>query len=51
LGNLREGEHWGDPDIDGRITLRCIFRKREGVAGTGWRWLRIGRGGGHLYVR
>ena len=25
-----------------------IFRKWEGVVGTGWSWLRIGTGGGHL---
>jgi hypothetical protein len=25
-----------------------IFRKWEGVIGTGWSWLRIGTGGGHL---
>jgi hypothetical protein len=25
-----------------------IFRKLEGVVGTGWSWLRIGTGGGHL---
>jgi hypothetical protein len=31
-----------------RIILRWIFRKREGVVGTGWSWLRIGTGGGHL---
>jgi hypothetical protein len=39
-GNLRERDHWGDPDVDGRIILRWIFRKWEG--------LRIGTGGGHL---
>jgi hypothetical protein len=27
------------------------FRKLEGVVGTGWSWLRIGTGGGHLWVR
>ena len=48
LGNLRERDHWGDPDIDRRIILRWIFRKWEGVVGTGWSWLSIGRGGGHL---
>jgi hypothetical protein len=21
-GNLRERDHWGDPDVDGRIILR-----------------------------
>jgi hypothetical protein len=35
----------------GRIILRWIFRKLEGVVGTGWSWFRIGTGGGHLWVR
>ena len=48
---LRERYHWGYPDVDGRIILRWIFRKWEGVMGTGWSWLRIGTGGGHLWVR
>ena len=50
-GSLRERGHWGDKDVDDRIILRCIFRKLEGVVGTGWSWLRIGTGGGHLWVR
>jgi len=41
-GNLRERDHWEGPDADGRIILRWIFRKWEGVVGTGWSWLRIG---------
>jgi hypothetical protein len=41
----------GDPDVDGRIILRWIFSKWEGVVGTGWSWLRMGTGGGHLWVR
>ena len=45
---LRERDHWGDPDADGRIILRLILRKWEGVMRTGWSWLRIGTGGGHL---
>jgi hypothetical protein len=32
-GSLRERDHWGDPDVDGRIILRWIFRKWEGVWG------------------
>ena len=47
-GNLRERDHWGGPDVDGRIILRWIFRKWKGVVGTGWSWLRIGKGGGRL---
>jgi hypothetical protein len=26
VGSLRKGDHWGDPDVDGRIILRGIFR-------------------------
>jgi hypothetical protein len=26
-GNLRERDHFENPDVDGRIILRCIFRK------------------------
>jgi hypothetical protein len=28
-GNLRERDQWGDPGKDGKIILRCIFRKRD----------------------
>ena len=41
----------GRQDVDGRIILRWIFMKLKGVVGIGWSWLRIGRGGGHLWVR
>jgi hypothetical protein len=47
-GSLRERDHLGDPDVDGRIILRWIFRKCEGVVGTGWSGLGIGTGDGHL---
>ena len=43
--------HWADQDVDGRIILRWIFRNLEDVVGTEWSWLRIGTGGGHLWVR
>ena len=46
--DLRERDYWGDPDVDGRIIVRWIFRKSEGVVWTGWSWLRIETGGGHL---
>jgi hypothetical protein len=26
-GNLRERDHWGNPDLEGTIILRWIFRK------------------------
>jgi len=46
-GNLRERDHWEDPDVDGRMVLRWVFGKWEGVE-TGWNCLRIRRAGGHL---
>ena len=47
-GNLREGDHWEDSSIDGRIILSWIFRKLDGIAWTGSIWLRIGTCVGHL---
>jgi len=47
-GYLRERDNWGEPDVDGKIILRWIFRKMERVMGTGWSCRRIGTGGGHL---
>ena len=45
---LIERDHFGDQDVDGRIILRRIFKKCEGIAGTGWSWLRIGTVGVRL---
>jgi hypothetical protein len=43
-----ERDHWGDPDVDWRVILRRIFRKWEGIVGTGWSRLSIGTGGGQF---
>ena len=40
-----------DPDMDGRKKLRWIFRKWGVGARIGLSWLRIGKGGGHLWMR
>jgi hypothetical protein len=29
-GNVREGDHLEDPDIDGRIILKWTFKKLDG---------------------
>jgi hypothetical protein len=34
--------------INERIISRCILRKWDLKAWTGWIWLRIGTGGGHV---
>jgi hypothetical protein len=40
-GNVRERDHLGDPGVDGRIILRCIFRKWNvgECIGSSWRAL------------
>jgi hypothetical protein len=40
-GDLREGDHLGHTDVDGRIILKWICKKWDG-AWTGLSWLRIG---------
>jgi len=36
VGNLREGDHWGDLGVDGRIILGWIFGKWHVGVWTGW---------------
>jgi hypothetical protein len=48
VGNPEEKRPLGRPRHRWRIILRWIFRKLEGVVGTGWNWLKIGTVGGHL---
>jgi hypothetical protein len=43
-----ERERLVDPDVDGMIILRWIFRKWDVGVWTGSSWLRVGTGGGHL---
>ena len=38
----------GRPTRRWEDNIQMIFRKWEGVVRTGWSWLRIGTGGGHL---
>jgi hypothetical protein len=45
---MRQREHLGHPDVDGRIILRWIFRKCDVEVWTGLSWLRIETGGEHL---
>jgi hypothetical protein len=45
---LRERDRWGDPGVDGRITLGWIFKKWDVGVRTGLGWLRIVICGGRL---
>jgi len=47
-GNRREGDHWGDLDIDGWIILGWISMGWDVGVWTGLGWPRIEMGGGCL---
>jgi hypothetical protein len=45
-GNLRERDHFGDPDVEDNI--KTDLQEVGWGAWTGSSWKRIGTGGGHL---
>jgi len=47
-GNRREGDHWGDLGVDGRIIFEHISRRCDVCIWTGYGWPRIETGGGSL---
>jgi hypothetical protein len=48
VGKLEEKRPLGRPRRNWEDNIKMDFRKLEGVVGTGWSWIRIGTGGGHL---
>ena len=50
LGNVTERTNLEDPHVDGRITLKCILKKQDGKAWTGFEWLRIWTSEGILWT-
>jgi hypothetical protein len=48
LGDPMERDHLKDLGIDGRIILKCIFKKWNVETCTGLIYFRIGTGGGCL---
>jgi hypothetical protein len=48
VGEPEVKSHLVDQCIDGRIILRCVFRKWNVGVWTVSSWLRIGTGGGYL---
>jgi len=47
-GNMKERDHMENPLVDGRIILRCIFRKWVEELWTESSWLRVWTSDQHL---
>jgi len=47
---MKERDHLRDPEVDGRIIIRWIFRKWDVGLWTVSSWIRIWRVGGHLWI-
>jgi len=45
LGNLRQREHWQDPDADGRTILKMDIQEIGWGTWSGLIWLSLGRCG------
>jgi hypothetical protein len=50
-GETRGEKPLGGPVVDGKIILRCIFKKWNVAVWTMSNWFRIGRVGVHLGMR
>ena len=48
VGNLEGKRPLGRPRHRWEDNIKMDLQKLEGLVGTGWSWLRIGTGGGHL---
>jgi hypothetical protein len=46
--DARERDRLEEPNLEGTMELKCIFKTLNGRAWTGLIWLRIGTGGGLL---
>jgi hypothetical protein len=51
VGKPEEGRPLGRPRCRWEDNIKMDFQEVGGVMGTGWSWLRIGTGGGHLWVQ
>ena len=48
MGKLKDRYHSEDLNVNGRMILKWILKKRDGRSWTGLIWLRIGTDGGLL---
>ena len=48
VGKTEGKRQLGRPRLRREDNIKMVLQEMGGVVGTGWNWLRIGTGGGHL---
>jgi len=51
VGNMKERANLEDLSVDGTVILKCVLKEHNGMAWSGFIWLKTGKSGGLFSAR